>query len=126
MDEFKLLQKVFFQGKCLEEWFFKFGFVMPNSTNQWQSTIEAASEMMPAEILSGNITIETNFFDGDVSKLPPSPFPCKENTRSQNGLNFLFASSYFPRPVLSRSSAYRDFCLLPLTFSLLSLRSEKL
>uniref|UniRef100_A0A6U2EDQ6 GMP phosphodiesterase delta subunit domain-containing protein n=1 Tax=Hemiselmis andersenii TaxID=464988 RepID=A0A6U2EDQ6_HEMAN len=64
MDDFKLLQKVFFQGKCLEEWFFKFGFVMPQSTNQWQSTIEAASEMLPAEILSGNITIETNFFDG--------------------------------------------------------------
>jgi len=56
---------VFFQGSCLEEWFFKFGFVMPNSTNQWQSTIEAASEMLPAEMLSGNITIETNFFDGE-------------------------------------------------------------
>lgn len=38
---------------------------MPNSTNQWQSTIEAASEMLPAEMLSGNITIETNFFDGE-------------------------------------------------------------
>mmetsp|Transcript_27022 Transcript_27022/g.56118 ORF Transcript_27022/g.56118 Transcript_27022/m.56118 type:complete len:157 (-) Transcript_27022:308-778(-) len=64
MDEFKLLQKVFFQGHCLEEWFFKFGFVMPNSTNNWQSTIEAAKEMLPAELLSGNVTIETNFFDG--------------------------------------------------------------
>lgn len=64
MEEFKLLQKVYFQGHCLEEWFFKFGFVMPTSTNQWQSTIEAAAEMLPAEALSGNVTIETNFFDG--------------------------------------------------------------
>mmetsp|Transcript_18269 Transcript_18269/g.50391 ORF Transcript_18269/g.50391 Transcript_18269/m.50391 type:complete len:145 (-) Transcript_18269:94-528(-) len=64
MDEFKLLQKVFFQGRCMEEWFFKFGFVMPNSTNNWQSTIEAAKEMLPAELLSGNVTIETNFIDG--------------------------------------------------------------
>mmetsp|Transcript_11688 Transcript_11688/g.24144 ORF Transcript_11688/g.24144 Transcript_11688/m.24144 type:complete len:158 (+) Transcript_11688:73-546(+) len=64
MDDFKLLQKVYFQGMCLEEWFFKFGFVMPASTNQWQSTIEAAAEMLPAEQLSGNVTIETNFFDG--------------------------------------------------------------
>mmetsp|Transcript_60183 Transcript_60183/g.141704 ORF Transcript_60183/g.141704 Transcript_60183/m.141704 type:complete len:158 (+) Transcript_60183:166-639(+) len=64
MDDFKLLQKVYFEGMCLEEWFFKFGFVMPQSTNQWQSTIEAAPEMLPAEQLSGNVTIETNFFDG--------------------------------------------------------------
>jgi len=63
IEEFKLLQKVYFQGQSIEEWFFKFGFVMPNSTNQWQSTIEAASEMLPAELLSGNVTIETNFFD---------------------------------------------------------------
>ncbi|EKX39668.1 hypothetical protein GUITHDRAFT_154337 [Guillardia theta CCMP2712] len=65
MDDFKLLQKIYFQGSCFEEWFFKFGFVMPNSTNSWQSTIEAAPEMLPAEILSGNVTIESNFFDGE-------------------------------------------------------------
>ena len=66
IEEFKLLQKVYFQGQSIEEWFFKFGFVMPNSTNQWQSTIEAASEMLPAELLSGNVTIETNFFENIV------------------------------------------------------------
>mmetsp|Transcript_10480 Transcript_10480/g.16393 ORF Transcript_10480/g.16393 Transcript_10480/m.16393 type:complete len:159 (-) Transcript_10480:159-635(-) len=66
MEDFKLLQKVYLQGHgVIEEWFFKFGFVIPGSTNQWQSTIEASDEMLPAELLSGNITIETNFFDGD-------------------------------------------------------------
>ena len=46
-DDFKLLQKIYFQGHVLEEWLFNFGFVMPNSTNNWQSTIEAAAEMLP-------------------------------------------------------------------------------
>nr|CCQ42795.1 retinal rod rhodopsin-sensitive cGMP 3',5'-cyclic phosphodiesterase subunit delta, GMP-PDE delta [Euperipatoides kanangrensis] len=51
-----------------EEWFFEFGFVIPSSTNTWQSLIEAApeSQMMPANVLNGNVIIETKFFDGDL------------------------------------------------------------
>ncbi|XP_072030871.1 retinal rod rhodopsin-sensitive cGMP 3',5'-cyclic phosphodiesterase subunit delta [Amphiura filiformis] len=65
MDKFRLEQRVVFKGKCLEEWFFDFGFVIPNSTNTWQSLIEAApeSQMMPASVLSGNVVIETRFYD---------------------------------------------------------------
>lgn len=39
---------------CSSEWFFEFGFVIPNSTNTWQSLIEAApeSQMMPANVLT--------------------------------------------------------------------------
>ena len=35
------------------EWYFDFGFVIPGSTNTWQSLIEAApeSQMMPANVL---------------------------------------------------------------------------
>lgn len=46
-------QKVLFKGRCLEEWFFEFGYVIPNSTNTWQSVIESApeSQMMPANVL---------------------------------------------------------------------------
>ncbi|XP_014780342.1 retinal rod rhodopsin-sensitive cGMP 3',5'-cyclic phosphodiesterase subunit delta [Octopus bimaculoides] len=53
MDKFRLEQKIMFKGKCLEEWYFEFGFVIPGSTNTWQSTIEAAPEnqMMPANLL---------------------------------------------------------------------------
>lgn len=53
LERFRLEQKVLFKGRCLEEWFFEFGFVIPNSTNTWQSVIEAApeSQMMPATIL---------------------------------------------------------------------------
>ncbi|XP_010148029.1 PREDICTED: retinal rod rhodopsin-sensitive cGMP 3',5'-cyclic phosphodiesterase subunit delta, partial [Eurypyga helias] len=54
MEKFRLEQKVYFKGQCLEEWFFEFGFVIPNSTNTWQSLIEAApeSQMMPANVLT--------------------------------------------------------------------------
>ncbi|KDR11087.1 Retinal rod rhodopsin-sensitive cGMP 3',5'-cyclic phosphodiesterase subunit delta [Zootermopsis nevadensis] len=56
MEKFRLEQKVLFKGRCLEEWFFEFGFVIPNSTNTWQSLIEAApeSQMMPANVLNSS------------------------------------------------------------------------
>ena len=59
-----LLQKVNLNGIVIEEWSFEFGFVIPNSENSWEQVIYAAKpeEMLPAEILSGNITIETIFF----------------------------------------------------------------
>ncbi|XP_065842780.1 retinal rod rhodopsin-sensitive cGMP 3',5'-cyclic phosphodiesterase subunit delta-like [Oscarella lobularis] len=68
MKKFRLEQRVIFKGKGLEEWAFDFGFVIPGSTNTWQSLIEAAPEgqMMPANVLSGNVVIETKFFDGDL------------------------------------------------------------
>lgn len=68
MSNFRLDQKVLFKGRIMEEWFFEMGWVSPNTTNTWQSTIEAApeSQMMPAKVLSGNTTIETTFYDGDA------------------------------------------------------------
>lgn len=67
LDKFRLEQKVMFKGRVLEEWFFEFGFVIPMSTNTWQSIIEAApeSQMMPANVLNGNLVIETEFYDGE-------------------------------------------------------------
>jgi retinal rod rhodopsin-sensitive cGMP 3',5'-cyclic phosphodiesterase subunit delta len=66
MEGFRLEQRIFFDGTCIEEWFFDFGFVIPGSTNSWQQIIEAAGEdqMMAADALSGNLTIETSFYDG--------------------------------------------------------------
>nr|XP_022906850.1 retinal rod rhodopsin-sensitive cGMP 3',5'-cyclic phosphodiesterase subunit delta [Onthophagus taurus] len=65
IEKFRLEQKVLFKGRCLEEWSFEFGYVMPESTNTWQSIMEAApeSQMMPASVLNGNVVIETRFFD---------------------------------------------------------------
>ena len=68
MEKFRLEQKVLYRNRCLEEWNFEFGFVIPNSTNTWQSLIEAApeSQMMPARVLNGNVVIETSFYDDDL------------------------------------------------------------
>ena len=64
----RLEQKIFFQGGCMEEWNFQFGFVIPNSTNTWQQTIHAAEEnkMLPASLLNGNVIIETAFYDDEL------------------------------------------------------------
>ena len=54
-------------GQELEHLYFKFGFVMPNSENSWEQTIVADREsMVPAEILSGNLTVETHFLMKDT------------------------------------------------------------
>ncbi|KAK0156682.1 hypothetical protein PV327_011722, partial [Microctonus hyperodae] len=57
-----------YKGVCLEKWSFEFGLVIPNSTNTWQSFIKAAREtqMMLVDIISGNVVIETKFFDNDL------------------------------------------------------------
>eukprot|EP00899_Mesostigma_viride_P003246 jgi/Mesvir1/12922/Mv05940-RA.1 len=68
IHKFRLEQKLFVHGQCLEDWHFDFGFVIPGSTNSWQSVIEAAGEgnMLPAEAISGNVVIQTTFLDGNT------------------------------------------------------------
>ena len=58
----------------MEEWRFHFGFVIPNSTNTWQQTIEAAEEskMLPAAALDGNV-----FIDGDHGFKPGDKVRCR-------------------------------------------------
>ncbi|KAA0188406.1 cGMP phosphodiesterase delta subunit [Fasciolopsis buskii] len=53
LTKFRLEQKVFFKDQPVEEWFFEFGFVIPGSTNTWQSLILADSvdRMIPAKLL---------------------------------------------------------------------------
>ena len=54
-------------GQLVEALEFKFGFVIPNSTNSWDQTIEAeVGQVMPAEVLSGNLVVDTYFKQGDV------------------------------------------------------------
>eukprot|EP00164_Ancoracysta_twista_P001004 GFYU01001311.1.p1 GENE.GFYU01001311.1~~GFYU01001311.1.p1 ORF type:complete len:151 (-),score=36.12 GFYU01001311.1:202-654(-) len=68
LNNFHLVQRVVLHGQVIEEWGFEFGFVIPGSTNTWQNCIESAGEanMIPAEVLSGNLVIETCFYDGDM------------------------------------------------------------
>ena len=54
--------------QLVEEWRFDFGFVIPGSTNAWESMVEADEDgVLPADVLSGNLLVESEFFDGDVS-----------------------------------------------------------
>lgn len=64
LNNFSLKQKIYFHDQLMEEWNFNFGFVIPGSTNSWENTIEAVEtdQMLPAEILSGNIVIRTEFY----------------------------------------------------------------
>ncbi|KAF4324535.1 hypothetical protein BBO99_00001712 [Phytophthora kernoviae] len=68
IPQFRLEQRVFLGGSCIEEWLFNFGFVIPGSTNTWQQTIESAGpeNMLDPEVMSGKLTIETAFYDGQL------------------------------------------------------------
>lgn len=48
------------------EWEFYFGFVIPQSTNSWEQIIETAQgQVLPKDILSGNLVVETVFYTGE-------------------------------------------------------------
>ncbi|DBA04180.1 TPA: hypothetical protein N0F65_004288 [Lagenidium giganteum] len=66
ITQFRLEQRVFLGDCCIEEWLFTFGFVIPGSTNSWQQTIEGAGAdaMLDPDVVSGKLTIETAFYDG--------------------------------------------------------------
>lgn len=68
ITQFRLEQRVFLDGSCIEEWLFAFGYVIPGSTNTWQQTIEAAGaeNMLDPKTISGKLTIETAFYDGQL------------------------------------------------------------
>ncbi|KAJ8602210.1 hypothetical protein CTAYLR_003639 [Chrysophaeum taylorii] len=63
LESLRLEQQILLHDKPFEEWRFTFGFVVPGSTNTWQQVIEAADNMIPASVLSGNVVIETAFYD---------------------------------------------------------------
>ena len=65
IDKFRIEQKLFLFAQCIEEWKFEFGFVMPGSTSSWQQTIHAADETLSPDVLSGNLVLESSFYDDD-------------------------------------------------------------
>lgn len=80
INDFNIVQRVLLEHKipnaahllnwiCLEEWSFHFGFVIPRSTNTWQSVVVAADRSNAAGSEGFNprdatFVIETNFYDG--------------------------------------------------------------
>ena len=67
IKKLRLEQCIIFDDVETEFFEFKFGFVIPGSTNTWQQTIDAddPEKMMAPEILSGHLVVSTKFFDGD-------------------------------------------------------------
>eukprot|EP01028_Stygiella_incarcerata_P008850 TRINITY_DN3989_c0_g1_i1.p1 TRINITY_DN3989_c0_g1~~TRINITY_DN3989_c0_g1_i1.p1 ORF type:complete len:147 (-),score=37.41 TRINITY_DN3989_c0_g1_i1:27-467(-) len=66
MENFRAVQTVYLDDMPIEEWNFPFGFVIPGSTNTWETVLEAdTGNMLPAEVVSGHIWIVTQFFDGE-------------------------------------------------------------
>jgi retinal rod rhodopsin-sensitive cGMP 3',5'-cyclic phosphodiesterase subunit delta len=43
IQDFRLEQRIYLGDMCIEEWDFEFGFVIPGSTNSWQTTIEVGA-----------------------------------------------------------------------------------
>ena len=68
IEDFTIVQIMSMQGHQIEKLEFKFGFVIPNSTNSWDQVIEADMEnMLPAEMLSGNLVVDTYFNSGTTT-----------------------------------------------------------
>ena len=62
IEDLELIQNFYLMGELFESSRFKFGFVIPNSTNDWEQIIEAKEDgVLPAEILSGKLNVETLF-----------------------------------------------------------------
>lgn len=61
IEDLELIQNFYLGTDLIESSRFMFGFVIPNSTNNWEQMIEAKDEMIPYEILSGNLKVETTF-----------------------------------------------------------------
>ena len=62
IDELELVQNFYLMGELFETSRFKFGFVIPGSTNDWEQIIVAKEDgVLPAEVLSGKLQVETLF-----------------------------------------------------------------
>ena len=62
IDELELVQNFYLMGELFESSRFKFGFVIPGSTNDWEQIIMAKEDgVLPAEVLSGKLRVETYF-----------------------------------------------------------------
>lgn len=61
IENFEIVQNYYLSGELIETTKFHFGFVIPNSTNNWEQIIEAKEEMIPYNILSGKLKVETIF-----------------------------------------------------------------
>ena len=62
IEDLELIQNFYLMGELFESSRFKFGFVIPGSTNDWEQIMIAKEDgVLPAEVLSGKLQVETFF-----------------------------------------------------------------
>ena len=62
IDELELVQNFYLMAEFFETSRFKFGSVIPGSTNDWEQIMIAKEDgVLPAEVLSGKLQVETLF-----------------------------------------------------------------
>jgi retinal rod rhodopsin-sensitive cGMP 3',5'-cyclic phosphodiesterase subunit delta len=67
IENLELIQNFYLYNELIESSRFFFGFVIPDSTNNWEQVIEAKEDVIPYQILSGNLIVETVFLtNGNV------------------------------------------------------------
>lgn len=66
IEKLRLTQNIRLHDNLVEQWDFSFGFCIPFSTNTWEQMIIADENTMDPSILSGNVTIETTFYNEHV------------------------------------------------------------
>ncbi|KNE55867.1 hypothetical protein AMAG_01735 [Allomyces macrogynus ATCC 38327] len=69
LGHLRVKQEFLVNGMVMEEWDFEFGFVIPNSTNSWETLmegdVEAARELDEADWEGTEVVVLTRFFDGE-------------------------------------------------------------
>ncbi|KAJ3375602.1 hypothetical protein GGF31_002805 [Allomyces arbusculus] len=69
LGHLRVTQEFLVNGMVLEEWNFEFGFVIPNSTNSWETLMEGdvenANDVGEANWQETEVVVLTRFFDGD-------------------------------------------------------------
>ena len=62
ISDFSVEQNMYLGNTLIETLSYDFGFVIPKSTNSWEQIIEAdVGQVLPAEVLSGNLVVQTSF-----------------------------------------------------------------
>lgn len=70
LENFRMVERHYFKGKLIKSYEFKFGFVIPNSTNTWESvyTMPTLPEELIADILASPYEVKSDsfYFAGDT------------------------------------------------------------
>jgi protein unc-119 len=64
IDNMEMIERHYFRGKCIREFSFKFGFVIPNSTNSWEFVYDLPelSEELHTEITQAPWEVKSDSF----------------------------------------------------------------